>query len=76
MLTVVESHSVLPLREFAHLTCVKPTGSGRCTGGGLNEHHRDGAVGAATIKRAAAHREPLGLIEYEVRERDAIDATG
>jgi hypothetical protein len=26
MLTVVESHSVLLLREFAHLPCVKPTG--------------------------------------------------
>ena len=26
MLTVVESHSVLLLREFAHVPCVKPTG--------------------------------------------------
>jgi hypothetical protein len=26
MLTVVESHSVLLLREFAHLPCIKPTG--------------------------------------------------
>jgi hypothetical protein len=27
MLTVVESHAVLLLREFAHLPCVQPTGS-------------------------------------------------
>jgi hypothetical protein len=27
VLAVVESHSVLLLREFAHLPCVKPTGA-------------------------------------------------
>src|SRR5262245_33334403 len=57
VLTVVESHSVLLLREARIDPCASLLVVSRCTGGGLNEHHRAGAVGADNDASVAAQRE-------------------